>query len=219
MRATTRLLLACWAFAVAWGCGEEEEPVIEAAYVHSVRPAPGSTVCPRQDITVVFSRDPGAVRATRADLEPAEQSGTVRTLWAGYYTPIELAWGDDSTLTVDYRYLPCDPQAPTVIRAFPEVGVPVPVADLEARGIVLAFDEDMDHDDFDWPEELHVTGPPGWLWDAPVTVDGAVVTVGPPEPGVFEPGQTYTLRGTVRDRRHGIQTGVRLTITTEGGGP
>jgi hypothetical protein len=201
-------LAACAALALAWGCGEaadEDELPLEPAYVIGIRPAPGAMICEGQDVIVVFNRDPGLARAGGARLDPAHQSGPVRTFRSEGSSTVSFAWGDDEQLAVEYTALICHPEPPTLEAVTPREGASVTVPELEANGIVLDFNQPVDPAN----SVFHIADEDGDTWDLTVATDGSRLTLRAP-PGVVQPGRAYTVRGVVTDLG-GNETEIWLT--------
>ena len=206
--AVSSSLAACVALAVAWGCGEaavEDELPLEPAYIIGIRPAPGDIICEGQDVIVVFNRDPGLARAGGARLDPARQSGPVRTFRSEGSSTVSFAWGDDEQLTVEYTALVCHPEPPTLEAVTPGEGASVTARALEANGIVLDFNQPVDPAG----SAFRIADEDGDTWDLTVATDGSRVTLRAP-PGVVQPGRAYTVRGVVTDLG-GNETEIWLT--------
>ncbi len=169
------------------------------AYVVSVHPAPGSGICEGWGITLKFNRDPGLVESPHCVPDPTRQTGATRVFWAGG-PPVEFTWGEGASLTVDYYFMSCHTPPAVLEEAFPKPGATVAADVLVAAGIVLAFNGEVVGDEEGHEPQFVVEGPDGWEWTPSVRVVGPVVMLGPPEPGLFEPGVTYTVRGEVTDR-------------------
>jgi hypothetical protein len=184
---------------LAGGCGEDPVEVeVEPAYVIHLKPAPGATISLCHEITVVFNRDPGLVRSEQARLEPAGQTGAVRTFSAGYGSTKTFDW-DRGSLSVDYSEAICDPEPPTLDNVVPDQGATATAEDVSG-GIVLTFSRPVTPQERDGASTVKMTGPDGWEWVPSATIDGNSVKLAMPAAGTFQPGAMYVVSGTFVDK-------------------
>ncbi len=190
----------------------------EPAYVIGIRPAPGATIFPDGKVVVVFNRDPGDVQCEGGRLDPDGQVGTVRTYRMEWGGTISFAWPDDGSLTVAYSPLGCvgEGGGGTLVAVTPEQGGPASAQELQANGIVMEFDETVEPDEAGSRGAFLISDSNGEEWRPTVTVAGHRITVRAARSGVFVPGRTYHVTGSVHDAS-GNSTEISLTYQTTDG--
>ena len=217
-RLHTPYVLSCAvALAAVWaGCGEDTAGP-QPASIYSIKPRGRGAVCWDTEITVVFTRDPGEVQSVGAWLEPDGQTGVTRTFRADGVPTVSFDWQHGGSATFEYNIAVCEYDDPAhLIWVAPEDGKPTLASRRQTNGVELRFNEAVHPRAGDWSETFMMTDAHGREWALLVTVDvdDKRVTLKAPEPGVFTPGRTYTVRGIVADR-HGNVTEVQFAVVTK----
>jgi hypothetical protein len=204
---------AAWATLCA-GCGEDDVAETPAS-IYSTKPRGRAPICWDSEITVVFTRDPGDVQSVGAWLEPDGQTGVTRTFRSDGVPTVSFEWEHGGSAQFEYSIAVCEyDDAAYHVWVVPEDGKPTLASRRQVSGVVLRFNEAVRAPDGDWSETFVMTDVDGHEWALLVTVDDKRVTLKAPEPGVFTPGRTYTVRGIVSDR-HGNLTEVQFAVVTK----
>lgn len=245
MRLTYRVALwsaAC--LAVCLGCGDDDvptpDPVPPARVVAIERfgHTPGGGLGWAEDVYqttdgvyywgeevhVIFDRDPGLVtldHGTGVRGWDVAGSGTLRA-FVVLTSPLTLVWGDGESYDVGVERIIGD--GPTLDDIVPFVKDSVVSAvDLNATGIVLAFDEPIGPVDGaparlipKWVVEVEIENvATGVTWEPPFSVEDQDLTVLPDEGMPFAAASDYVLRGRVFDAFNGgVATPVSFRFST-----